>query len=500
MSIQFIADNHTTISFEAVPGIPLYQQLYEALRHAILRGQLLPGTRLPSTRALAHELRISRATVQFVFEQLIAEGYVQGRAGSGTYVSSTFPPEGVENREIPASHSDSDHAGRMLSECGKAWLSGPFLPLPLTLPGQGYERAFRLGYPEVAAFPHKIWQRLLMRSWRQMQQPDMMMYHDAAGYMPLRQAIAGYLATARGVRCTASQVLIVSGSQQGIDLVTRVLLNPGEQIWMEDPGYIGARGAFLGGGAHLIPVPIDREGLMVHVGKERAPNARLAFVTPSHQFPMGVTMSMARRLSLLTWARAANAWILEDDYDGEFRYVGRPLAALQGLDSTNCVIYLGTMSKVLFPTLRLGYLVVPPDLVDAFVAAHLFTDIHPPLLEQITLAAFVEEGHFVRHIRRMRELYRERQATLVSLAQEVLGDALDLQSSVAGMHLMGWLPPGSDDRQIAQAAAQALVDVSPLSLFSLEANERTGILLGYTAVGAQDMCVGIGRLASILKS
>ena len=328
--------------------------------------------------------------------------------------------------------------------------------------------------------------------------PELLAYHQPAGYLPLREAIASYLATARGVRCTAEQVIIVAGSQQGLDLAARVLLDPGEQVWMEDPGYPGARGALLGAGARLVPVPIDAEGLVVQMGKERAPHARLAFVTPSHQFPLGVTMSMARRLSLLAWASEAGAWIVEDDYDGEFRYVGRPLAALQGIDRANRVIYLGTVSKVLFPAVRLGYLVVPPDLVNVFIAAHLFTDIHPPLLEQVTLATFLHEGHFVRHIRQLRQLYQERQVTLVDLARETLAGKLDVQPAVAGMHLIGWLPGKQDDRQVAHAAARVSVDVSPLSLYALEGSERTGILLGYTAVGTEEMRAGLQRLASVL--
>ncbi len=490
-------EKHDTIVLDPTAPVPLYKQLYEGLRSAILRGQLQAGARLPSTRAFALELGVSRATVQLTFEQLMAEGYLQGRAGSGTYVASTFPPEGVEKPVRDAQRSQPGSTGRTISERGKAWLSAPYFSRPQMIPGQGLQRAFRVGLPALDAFPCKTWQQLLVRSWRQMQH-DLLAHHLAAGYMPLREAIASYLATARGVRCTAEQVIIVNGSQQGIDLATRVLLDPGEDVWMEDPGYLGARGALLGAGARLVPVPVDREGLVVEIGRERAPNARLAFVTPSHQFPLGVTMSMARRLSLLEWARAAGAWILEDDYDSEFRYVGRPLAALQGVDTANRVIYLGTLSKVLFPALRLGYLVAPPDLVDAFVAAHLFTDMHLPLLEQITLTAFLHEGHFVRHIRRMRQLYQERQTTLVELARQKLAGALELQPAVAGMHVIGWLPCGQDDRQVARAAARVCVDVSPLSLYALEGSERTGILLGYTAVGTQEMRTGLERLASIL--
>jgi GntR family transcriptional regulator / MocR family aminotransferase len=490
-------EKQATIILDPTLAVPLHKQLYEGLRSAIIRGQLQAGTRVPSTRAFARELGISRATVQLAFQQLIIEGYLQGRAGSGTYVAATFPPEGVEQPVQDAHSGQSSSAGRPISAHAHTWLSTPYFARLLLVPGQGLQRAFRVGLPAIDAFPRKLWQHLLLRSWRQMP-PELLAYHEPAGYLPLREAIASYLATARGVRCTAEQVIIVAGSQQGLDLAARVLLDPGERVWMEDPGYPGARGTLLGAGARLVPVPIDAEGLVVQRGKERAPHARLAFVTPSHQFPLGVTMSMARRLSLLAWASEAGAWIVEDDYDGEFRYVGRPLAALQGIDRANRVIYLGTMSKVLFPAMRLGYLVVPPDLVNVFIAAHLFTDIHPPLLEQVTLAAFLHEGHFVRHIRQMRQLYQERQVALVDLARETLAGALDVQPAVAGMHLIGWLPGKQDDRQVARAAAHAWVDVSPLSLYAFEGSERTGILLGYTAVGAEEMRAGLQRLASVL--
>ena len=490
-------EKHDTIILDLTISVPLYKQLYEGVRSAILRGQLQAGTRVPSTRAFALELGISRATVQLTFEQLIAEGYLKSRAGSGTYVAATFPPEGVEQPVQDAHPGQSNNAGRTTSARAHTWLSTPYFARPLMLQGHRLQRAFRVGLPAIDAFPCKLWQQLLVRSWRQMS-PELLSYHDPAGYLPLREAIVSYLATARGVRCNAEQVILVNGSQQGLDLAARVLLNPGEQVWMEDPGYPGARGALLGAGARLVPVPIDAEGLVVQLGKERAPGARLAFVTPSHQFPLGVTMSMARRLSLLEWARASGAWIIEDDYDSEFRYIGRPLAALQGIDRANRVLYLGTVSKVLFPAVRLGYLVVPPDLIKAFIAARLFTDIHPPLLEQVTLAAFLQEGHFVRHIRQMRQLYQERQLTLVDLARETLAGGLDLQPAVGGMHLIGWLPGKQNDRQVARAAARVSVDVSPLSLYALEGTERPGLLLGYTAVETQEMREGLQRLASVL--
>ncbi len=486
-----------TVVVDASLATPLYQQLYEGLRNTILTGQLQAGWRLPSTRALTTDLGISRATVQLAFEQLIAEGYLEGRSGSGTYVSAALPTEGFLSTAVQTNRTQLLTQDRAISQRASVIMTSPYIGPPLRIPGKSWPRAFRVGQPAYDAFPHKTWESLLVRSWRQMPQ-DLLTYHRVAGYLPLREAIAEYLATARGVRCTARQVIIVCGSQQGIDLTARVLLDPGERVWIEDPGYTGARGAFLAAGARLVPVPLDAEGMVVDLGKARDPDARIAFVTPSHQFPMGMTMSLVRRISLLEWARTAGAWILEDDYDSEFRYVGRPLAALQGLDTTDRVIYLGTFSKVLFPALRLGYLVVPPDLVSAFVRAHLFTTVHLPLLEQIALAAFLSEGHFTRHIRRMRQLYHERQELLLEGARQELTGLLDVQPNPAGMHLIGWLPHNRDDRQITYAAASAGVDVMPISHYCLETHERPGILLGYTAVGREEMQAGVRSLARVL--
>jgi len=320
-------------------------------------------------------------------------------------------------------------------------------------------------------------------------------YLDPAGYRPLREAIAAYLGMARGVHCTAEQVIVVSGSQQGIGLSAQVLLDPGDAVWVEEPGYFGAKGALLGAGARLVPVPVDPEGMDLVAGKARCPTARLACVTPSHQFPLGMTMSLPRRLALLAWARETGAWILEDDYDSEYRYVGKPLTALQGLDRAGRVIYVGTFSKVLFPALRLGYVVVPRDLVEAFLATRLFLDMHPPWLEQVVLAEFMAAGHFARHIRRMRTLYAERQAALVEAARQLSG-ALDVRPAGAGMHLLGWLPAGSDDQAIAQLAARHQVSTRPLSRFFLEPLAQRALLLGYAAVPIPAIQEGVRRLAT----
>jgi GntR family transcriptional regulator/MocR family aminotransferase len=302
------------------------------------------------------------------------------------------------------------------------------------------------------------------------------------------------------VRCTADQVIVVSGSQQALDLAARVLLDPGDAVWVEDPGYRGARGALAAAGATLVPVPVDDEGLDVAAGIAQCPAARLACVTPSHQYPLGVTMSAARRLALLEWAAQADAWIVEDDYDSEYRYAGPPLTALQGLDTQGRVIYMGTFSKVLFPALRLGYVVVPPDLVDPFISARALSDRHPPTLEQAVLADFMADGHFARHIRRMRLLYAERQEVLVRTAARRLEGLLDVPPSPAGMHLLGWTPPGVPDHWAATQAATKGVETPPLSAYRLTPGGRAGLLLGYTALDAPTMRRGVDRLAQALAT
>jgi len=308
-------------------------------------------------------------------------------------------------------------------------------------------------------------------------------YGEPAGHRPLRQAIAAYLGAARAVRCSWEQIVVVSGSQQALDLAARVLLDPGDEAWVEDPGYAGARAALAGSGARVVPVQVDEEGLDVAAGETAAPGARLACVTPSHQYPSGVTMSLERRLALLEWADRAGAWVVEDDYDSEYRYSGRPLEALQGLDPSGDVVYVGTFSKVLSPGLRLGYLLAPPDLTGAFVAAREFTDRHPPQVEQAVLADFMAEGHFGRHVRRMRSLYAERRAALLESAERELAGLLDVVPAEAGMHLVGLLPEGEDDREASRRAAAAGVEAPPLSAFSQAPSRAGGLVLGYAAFG-----------------
>lgn len=477
---------------------PLHRQLYEALRAAILGGRLPAGSRLPATRGLAARLAISRNTVLEAYAQLLAEGYVEGRVGSGTYVARVLPEDllAASPAERPVTTPPRRPAG-LLSRRGARLIAAP-----VATPGAAPEQpviSFRPGQPAFDAFPFDVWWRMVERRWRQPPR-ELLSYGDPAGYLPLREAIAGYLRSARAVRCDARQVVIVSGSQQALDLAARLLLDEGDAAWVEDPGYHGARAALAGAGARCIAVPIDAEGLDVAAGAARAPAARLAYVTPSHQYPLGVTMSLARRLALLEWAERAGAWVLEDDYDSEYRYAGRPLASLQGLDRAGRVCYVGTFSKVLFPSLRLGYLVAPPDLAGAFAAARAVVDRHAPTVEQAALADFIAEGHFARHIRRMRALYAERQAALVAAAREHLAGALALAPAEAGMHLVGWLPAGADDLAASARAAAAGVEAPALARYVLETPRPGGLLLGYTALDAMQIGAGVRRLAAALAA
>jgi GntR family transcriptional regulator/MocR family aminotransferase len=480
-------------------SLPSYRRLYEQIRAGILSGQLAAGSRLPPSRALAVEAGVSRNTVLTAFEQLLAEGYLEGRRGSGTFVSRVLPDELLSPRTRSVASRDRRPVARRLSARGERIAAAPRVPLPSVVGMPDELPAFQIGLPALEAFPSELWSRLFSARMRRPGH-ELMRYGDPAGYAPLRKAIAAYLGTARGVRCTADQVIIVAGSQQALEFCARVLLDPGDPAWLEDPGYLGARAALVSAGARIVPVPVDDHGLDVAAGIAREPDARLAFVTPSHQFPLGSTMSLERRLALIDWAARTGSWVVEDDYDSEFRYVGRPLTALQGIDKHSRVVYVGTFSKVLFPALRLGYLVAPPDLVDAFTAAHLSADMHAHVLEQAVLTDFMTGGHFARHLRRMRVLYAERQTALVRDAEQLLGDSLRIRTSEGGLHLIGWLPEAQDDRAVAQRAAEYGVHVWPLSLHCLEPGLAPALLLGYAGVTPADIRAGLARLDRALRA
>jgi len=472
------------------PLVTLTKEIYDELRLTILRGELQPGSRLPSTRALAEERGVSRNTVLNAYEQLLSEGYVEARVGSGTCVARALPEELLTVRpDVRAGGG----ARPPLSGRGKLLSSNP--GRPLSAPRR--PRAFESGLPDASAFPFRTWTRLMARQWRRPSY-ELLSYGDPAGYRPLREAIAAYVRAARAVRCDAEQVFIVSGSQQALDLTARLLIDPGDVALIEDPGYPGARIALSAAGATLVPLPVDHDGADIARRAARAKNARLVFVTPSHQYPLGVTLSLRRRLALIEWASQRGAWIVEDDYDSEFRYRRKPLPSLQGLDAAGRVIYLGTFSKTLFPSLRLGFVVLPPELVDPFRRARSVVDGHSPVSEQAVLAEFIAGGHFARHIRRMRVLYEERQGVLVEAARRELGGLLDVAPLDGGMHLVGWLAEDADDVRVAERAAERGVHVFPLSRCSVGKSLRPGLLLGYAALTPAQIREGVRKLAAAL--
>jgi GntR family transcriptional regulator/MocR family aminotransferase len=478
------------------PGeTPLYRSLYAHIRAAILSGELPGGTKLPSTRALAEELNVSRNTVLNAYRQLLAEGYLEGKEGSGSFVTNCPPellmaaPQPLESKTVQS--SQIRHTQPVFSARAIAQISASQPPSRGELP-----RPFVPEAPALDLFPNQIWRRLIVRQARRMPVTSFT-YQDSAGYRPLREAIVAHVTVSRQVHCTPDQVMIVSGSQGALDLAARMLIDPGDPAWMEDPGYTGARGAFLGAGARIIPVPVDQDGLMVDVGIARAPEARLVYLTPSHQFPLGVTMSLTRRLAVLDWAKRANAYVIEDDYDSEFRFESRPLATLQGLDDADRVIYMGTFSKVLFPSIRIGYLILPPQLVDAFLKVRRMIDIHSPMLEQAVLTDFISEGHFTRHLRRMRALYAERRNALLEAARDL---PLVIDAPQAGIHCVGWLPAGMDDLQVAGKAKEYDLQLTPISSFCIEPLARKGLLLGYGGYNVLELKKGLTRLGALLRS
>jgi GntR family transcriptional regulator/MocR family aminotransferase len=480
-----------SVRLEPASGVPLYRQLYDSIRHEILSGHLPPGARLPSTRMLAADLGVSRTTILSAFDQLIAEGYVQGRTGSGTRVDSTLTEASVRPSPARAAGRASAQRRRLSRRAGLADIGA-------LLPRESPARPLRPGNPDLSAFPRQLWSRLAARHWRTAPQ-TLFGYGDPKGYPPLRQAITEYVRKVRGVHCDAAQVLIVGGSQQALYLCGQVLLDPGDMAWVEDPGYPGARAALAAAGARLLPIPVDPEGIMIPRGKRYRRPPKVLYVTPSHQCPLGTTTSLSRRLQLLRFARRTKAWVLEDDYDSEYRYFCRPVASLQSLDRDGRVIYLGTLSKTLIPSLRAGYLIVPPDLIEPFARARAAMDRQPAGVHQAILAEFISEGHLERHIRQTRRLYQERQEALVGGIRRELGDILEGSASDAGMYMVAWLPTGSSDTTAARAAADRGVDVMPLSAFYLRPSTRSGLVLGYGAYTVAEISEAVKKLAWALR-
>ena len=417
------------IPIDREAAAPLHRQVYAGFREAILRGDLAAGQQVPSSRALAAELEISRFPVLDAYSQLLAEGFFESRVGAGTFVAASLPQQAAHSKRT----TEESPAARRTSR--RSMLFPAYDPNPWRH-GWG---AFGVHQPALDQFPFDLWSKLLSRHSRTLHIHPSNNLHPL-GLMPFREAVSSYLRTARAVRCDPQQIMVVSGSQQALDIVTRVLLDPGDAAWIEEPCYPLVRSLLLGSGCHPISVPVDEDGLDVAAGVRLAPSARAAFVTPSHHYALGVTMSASRRFQLLEWSRQASAWIVEDDYDSEYRFDSMPIPSLQGLDPCDRVIYIGTFSKVLRPSLRLGYIVIPPDLIDRFAAVRFAMDIFPSYLFQEALTDFMHDGHFARHIRRMRSLYKARRAALVESLHAEFGDFLTIHGSEAGMHLTVTIP------------------------------------------------------------
>lgn len=477
-----------SLSLDPEGPLPLHRQLYQQLREAILGRRLTSGMRLPSSRLLTQELGISRNTVLAALDQLTAEGYLAPRRGSGSFVAALAPEPALPARQ-PTPRPEK---AATLKPSGRSRQLAVSAPQRLVTGG-----AFTPGLADHREFPFALWSRLLAKSWRD---PPAALVGpgEAQGHQGLRRAIARYLGAMRGVVCAPEQVFIVNGARQAVDLAAHALIDHGDIACVEEPGWPGLRGTLAANGALLVPVPVDEFGMTVASGLR----VRLIAVAPSHQYPLGVTMSLARRLELIQWAKRSDAWILEDDYDSEFRYGGRPLAALQGLDEEGRVVYVGTFSKVLFASLRLAYLVVPPELVDIVARVRPSLDDYPSAIAQPALAEFIDAGHFVAHIRRMRRRYQARQEILLDAAGRHLSGLLDIEPCAAGMHLVARLGRAlagrQDDRTLSGLAAASGITAPALSSYFHGPVGAQGLLLGYAPVAEDEIEPAVRRLAQAL--
>ncbi len=469
------------------PEQSLAHWLYKELRSAVLEGRLKPGFKLPSSRDFARRYGISRGTVIGAFERLQDEGYLISRVGIGTQVST----------RVPAGDPAPQNASKLPSYLRQA-VAGYAKPKPFVswVRFDGI-RPFTMRDPALAEFPAGLWGRIAARrarSFRSWLRED----DDGIGFRPLREAIAHYLGSSRGVNCSADQVVIVSGVQQALDVLARLLLQPGDPVWMEDPGYFGASIAFEMAGAKIVPVPVDKDGLSVEIGRQMCAHAKGVYLTPAHQFPFGVTMSLERRMEVLKWAARIGAFIIEDDYDSEYRFEGQPAPALQGLDRNSIVIFVGTFTKLLFPSLRLGYIVLPPALVDVFVSFRRGTDLRSSGIDQAVLCDFISEGHFGRHLRRMRNLYASRLQVLVDCGQRYLGEVLKVSDTKAGLYTSAFLLNGMSSREAESIAAASGLETRALDRFTFNRHDPRGLLLGFAAIDEKAIRSGAMQLAAAL--
>lgn len=478
---------------------PLYLQVYRGVRAAIVEGRIAPGSSLPSTRALSQELRVSRNVILSAFDQLLDEGYVEGRVGSGTYVAQQLPEISIHTRSSRPEKPRAN-APPQLSRHARQVLASKPLPPPGDHPEQRLRFDFRYGHPALEEFPQAVWTRLATKRLRSLSLRTLA-YARVRGYLPLREAIVEYVRRARGVQATADQVFIVSGTQQAFDLTARMLIDQGDRVIVEEPCYQAARQIFQSYGARVIPVPVDHDGLQVH-RLPRGKEARLAYVTPSHHFPIGGILPRERRLELLQWAEDTGAYLLEDDYDSEFRYDTKPVEALQGLDRSGRVLYVGSFSKVVFPSLRLGYMLVPEEMVPALSSLKFLTDIMAPTFEQEVLADFLSEGHFERHIHRMRVLYGARRSILLEALRGAFGDRLEVFGADAGLHVMirlRGLGASEVPALLARAAGDG-VGIYPVAPYYQQPSEEAGLILGYAGLPERDLRAGVQAFAEVLEA
>lgn len=470
------------------------EQFYLVIKEQILNGQLQPGRKIPSSRTLSEMMSVSRNSILSGLDRLTDEGYLITKKGSGTYVTSVIPDEVIQ---IKASSVDKNTAYKKRDVVINPHMQVMQEIWDKTSPYAGHNMKFNIGVGCTDLFPYELWGRLSGRIWRQSRHQDRTL-NEPLGYRPLRVAICEYVRATRGLNCNAEQILIVNGTQQAMKLAAQVLLQKGDEVWLDEPGYDGALGAFTAAGAKICPVISDKNGMDISYAIQHWPKAKMIFTAPSHQFPLGGTLSLARRIALLDWAAEKNMWIFEDDYNGEFRYSDQPIQALQGLDTQQRVIYAGSFSKMMFPGFQLGFLVIPEPLVEYFKIAKYYADTRTPYLEQTILASFISEGHYARHVRRVRKACHERQQAMATAIKLYLPDMIVAEPADSGIHLVCWLSAEIEESELTAQCHKAGLGVQPLARYCQTTPKRQAILLSFAAHPPSEIVAGIKRLAQIL--
>lgn len=471
------------------------ESVYHAIRSAILDGRLTADIKLPSSRALAEMMSISRNSVIAGFERLIDEGYLITKPGSGTYVSTTVPDELVRLTSKtspfePAQHSEFD-LNPALTRITTLWENSH--------PNVGKREMFNIGIGCVDQFPHDLWGRLLGRVWRKSKR-EITHYNHSNGYPPLKKILVNYVRSTRGVNCHEEQIIIVNGTQQAINLTVNVLLKEGNSVWLDDPGYDSARAVLTASGVNIAPIPADDEGMDIAYAAKHHPEAKLVYTAPSHQFPLGTTLSLPRRLALLEWVQQNQVWIFEDDYNSEFRYLSKPIQALQGLDNHQRVIYAGTFSKMMYPGFRLGFLIVPEVLIEPFTMMKYYSDSRSGYLEQAALAQFIQEGHYARHVRKIRKICYLRQNVLIEAINRYLPHVFQIEQTDSGIHAVCWLKSGCNQERILSVCHNLGFGVQPLSRYCINNRNNNAILFGYAAHNEADITNSIIALSQALNA